>query len=298
MAGFDFYLDGRYGGYLSDFSTYNGVSDTVNIHISETSMDGGFGAGGTGYYSLGGDLYSVEDSFRLIMPTGWYVYADYEGMAGETTNHYMLIADAGGVVRGTLVFTGVIHHCFTKGAMIETPSGPMPIENLQVGDLVETKDHGAQQIRWIGSSIITGETLAQFPEMRPIRINAGALGDNETQLVSPAHRMLLNNWQAETLFGKPEVLASARSLINDHSITVAHDINEVEYFHVLFDNHEIIHVDGAWSESFHPSGLGNDPASRATRAEVLALFPDLDDQAQKPTARATLCDKDVSVIWE
>ncbi|MEE4187556.1 MAG: Hint domain-containing protein, partial [Roseobacter sp.] len=41
--------------------------------------------------------------------------------------------------------------CLTRGTLIRTPSGDVPIESLNVGDLVCTMHHGAQQIRWIGS---------------------------------------------------------------------------------------------------------------------------------------------------
>ncbi|MEM9228823.1 MAG: Hint domain-containing protein, partial [Pseudomonadota bacterium] len=52
---------------------------------------------------------------------------------------------------------------------------------------------------------------------------------------------------------------------------------EVEYFHVLFDRHQVIFAEGAATESFHP-GEASDAMSDATRAEILELFPHLEGE--------------------
>ena len=49
-------------------------------------------------------------------------------------------ADPGGVI------------CFTPRTRILTPRGPVPVGLLREGDLVQTKDSGAQPICWIGSA--------------------------------------------------------------------------------------------------------------------------------------------------
>ena len=53
--------------------------------------------------------------------------------------------------------------------------------------------------------------------------------------------MLLQGWQAELLYWEREVLVTAQSLVNDHSI-IRVEGGEVEYFHMLFDTHEIIYA--------------------------------------------------------
>ncbi|MCH2166022.1 MAG: Hint domain-containing protein [Marinovum sp.] len=161
--------------------------------------------------------------------------------------------------------------CLARGTRIATVSGDRCIEGLVAGDLVLTMDRGYQPIRWIGSSKVpaTGD-------LAPILIRKGALGNNRDLRVSPQHRMLLQGWQAEMLFGEQEVLATARSLVNDHSI-LRDEGGEVEYFHMLFDTHEIIYAEGAPSESFHPGEQGWKALDQATRDELLTLFPELAD---------------------
>ena len=132
-------------------------------------------------------------------------------------------------------------------------------------------DRSYQPIRWIGSS-----KRPATGDLAPILIRKGALGNSRDLRVSPQHRMLLQGWQAEMLFGEEEVLATAKSLVNDHSI-LRDEGGKVEYFHMLFDTHEIIWAEGAPSESFHPGEQGWKALDQATRDEIVTLFPELAD---------------------
>jgi hypothetical protein len=146
-------------------------------------------------------------------------------------------------------------------------------------------DHGYQPIRWIGSSIVEGKG-----RFAPIVIEAGTLGNTRTLRVSPQHRMLLSGWQAELLFDEPEVLVAAKMLVNDQTIR-AEDVDQVEYFHMLFDAHEIVYAEGSPSESFHPGHVGWGALAEAAREEILSLFPQLEEMdftAYGPSARRSL----------
>ncbi len=103
--------------------------------------------------------------------------------------------------------------CFGAGTMILTDCGERPIEQLKVGDLVQTMDNGLQTIRWIHAN-----TVPARADLAPIEFRVGALGNTKDLTVSPQHRMLINDWRALTLFGEREVLATAKSLVNDTSI--------------------------------------------------------------------------------
>lgn len=196
------------------------------------------------------------------------------------------LQNAGAAVDGTLLNvenTAVV--CFTRGTRILTAEGERAIEDLAPGDLVFTLDHGYQPIRWIGSSTVAGKG-----RFAPIVIEAGALGNSRRLAVSPQHRMLLSGWQAELLFDEPEVLVAAKLLINDSTIR-AEERDEVEYFHMLFDAHEIVLADGAPSESFHPGHVGWGALAEAAREEILSLFPELEAQGfatYGPAARRSL----------
>ncbi len=174
--------------------------------------------------------------------------------------------------------------CFTHGTAIATPSGERLIESLVPGDLVQTQDHGAQPVRWIGQ-----RRVAAQGRFAPILIRARALGNRRDLRVSPQHRMLLSGWRAELLFGAPEVLAAACHLINDASITRA-PCHAVTYFHLMFDRHQIITAEGCASESFFPGAVTMQDMAAATRAEIVALFPGIESgpAGYSPTARTVL----------
>ncbi len=172
---------------------------------------------------------------------------------------------------------GVI--CFTPGTKIATPEGLTLIEDLREGDLVQTKDNGAQAIRWIGSRRMTGARLFAMPKLRPIRIAGGLWGDDVPDgdlVVSPEHRILIKGAVAQELFNTPEVLVAAKDLINGDTITVDAKAREVTYVHLLFDRHQVMWANGVETESFHPASAALQTLDQLDRARLLANHPELE----------------------
>lgn len=142
--------------------------------------------------------------------------------------------------------------CFGAGTLIETPSGPVPVEDLSPGDQVLTLDHGAQVIRGIGHAVLPRAALEHEPHFRPIRVLAGAFGPGKPDrdlLLSPQHRVLITGWEAELLFGAAELLVPIVKLVNDRTIRIAADVAGISYYHLLLDRHEILRANGLESES-------------------------------------------------
>lgn len=188
-------------------------------------------------------------------------------------------------------FAGASTPCYTRGTMITTASGPVAVETLKAHDLIYTCDNGYQPIRWIGSRGLSAALVSATPELRPIRIKAGALGAGtpETDLiVSPQHRVLVRSKIAQRMFGTDEVLIAAKQLLEVEGIDVAGDMEEVEYFHILFDRHEVIIANGAESESLYTGPEALKSVGQAARDEIFTIFPDLRDAAPDalpPSAR-------------
>lgn len=174
--------------------------------------------------------------------------------------------------------------CFTRGVCVDTATGPCPIEEIEEESLVHTLDNGLQPVRRVLAKKVDGTGA-----LAPVVFRAGVIGNVRDLVVSPNHRVLLAGWQAELITGGPEVLATARDLVNDKTVFRLR-MEEVEYFHLLFDRHEIILTEGAASESFHP--LLPDSVSRSAAAleELIRLFPHLAAEAETfgPSARITL----------
>lgn len=188
--------------------------------------------------------------------------------------------------------------CFTRGTHILTPAGEKLVEELSVGDRIVTRDHGVQPIRWIGATHLPAKALAARPDLRPVRIKAGALGP-ETPIrdlsLSRQHRVLVRDWRADLLFGCPDgVLTPAFTLINDTDIRVDDGgADGVEYFHIAFDTHEVIYSEGLETESFHPAADTVSVLSEPQREELYAIFPELEEGiAAMPAARIGLKGRD------
>jgi hypothetical protein len=194
---------------------------------------------------------------------------------------------------------GVI--CFTPGTRLATPHGPRLIEALRQGDLVLTRDNGAQPVLWTGSRRMTGARLHAMPGLRPVRLRAGALGPDRPEpdlLVSPQHRMLLKGRAAQVLFNVDEVLVAAADLVNDLTITVDRLVREVTYIHVLFQSHQILWANGLETESFHPAHAAPALLEPAQRDGLLALFPALatNPQSYGEPARRNLTAPEAAIL--
>ena len=178
--------------------------------------------------------------------------------------------------------------CFGADAMIRTDAGEVAASSLSVGDLVETRDAGLQAIRWIGKRTLTRAELAQSPNLRPIRISAGALGaglPGADLIVSPQHRILVRSKIAQKMFGTMEVLVAAKQLCQLEGIDQAEDMAEVTYIHFLFDDHQIVLANGAEAESLHTGAEALKSVGAAAVEEIFAIFPELRAGGDRPTAR-------------
>lgn len=165
--------------------------------------------------------------------------------------------------------------CFGRGTMIRMSDGTeKQVQDLEIGDSALTKDNGAQKIRWIG-----GRTVRAFGHLAPIVFATGAMENHADLIVSQQHRMLLSDWRAEVMLGSQEVLVKAKDLVNGDTI-YRREGGVVEYFHILFDNHEIIFADGMPAESLQINKTTLDGLACDARAEIIELFPELETNPQ------------------
>ena len=168
--------------------------------------------------------------------------------------------------------------CFTTGTLIACDSGDRRIETLERDDLVCTRDNGMRRIRWIGSKTLDAGALDLNPALRPIRIRAGALGKGlpETDLtVSPQHRVLVQSDLTRKLSGEWQVLVAAKHLTDMDGIDVVRDATTVTYWHMLFDGHELVQSNGAWTESLYAGPEAMKSLDSGARREIMRLFPEL-----------------------
>jgi Ca2+-binding RTX toxin-like protein len=307
--------DGTLGGNLSG----GAGDDTLIGGDGSNQISGGIGndilRGGGGPNNLdGGDgndtLFADEGAGNLIGGGGddvIYVGLNTGFVDGGSGNNTMLILEGAtfapfspGATGGTITIqlpdggTRTITYlnvpesnisvviCFAAGTRVETPGGPVAVEDLRPGDLVATRDDGPQPLRWIGRRTVPAEGA-----FAPIRFSPGSIGNHAPLLVSPQHRMLLSGWRCELLFGEPEVLCAACHLVDGDRIHRA-PRPFITYVHLMFDKHQIVFAEGAAAESLFIGDYQMD-ADPGLYTELLAIFPELLDPAhpaRQPTHRS------------
>jgi Ca2+-binding RTX toxin-like protein len=188
---------------------------------------------------------------------------------------------ADGTLDGTLEFNEIenVIPCFTPGTVIATPKGERLVEDLEVGDRVITRDNGLQEIRWVGRRNLSGQELLSAPHLKPVLIRAGSLGrglPERDMMVSPQHRLLINNERSALYFEEREVLAAAKHLTGIEGVDSV-EASGVSYIHFMFDQHEVVLSNGSWTESFQPGEQTLDGMGEAQKSELFGLFPELQE---------------------
>ncbi len=223
-------------------------ADTLNLPAGTVVADGSFGT----FTVSDGTSYSLT-SGTFTLPSGKTVtYSQFENGAGVP--------------------------CFTRGSRIQTPNGVVPIQALRCGALVRTEGEGNRPVRWIGRRRFGAGALQDNPRMRPVRIMAGALGaglPRRDLLVSRQHRMLVQSRIAWRMFGQDQVLIPAITLTALPGIFIDSEVTSVEYFHLLFDRHQIIFAEDAPTESLFTGPEALRSVGAAARTEILSIFPEL-----------------------
>ncbi|MGB3280261.1 MAG: Hint domain-containing protein [Pseudorhodobacter sp.] len=234
---------------------------------------------------------AVSAGSTIVLPSGQTVKLNADGtfeITGdgqiETKNFTYTVSD--GLGHSDIGFVKINSiPCFVSGTAIRTPNGEVMVESLLPGDLVITHDDGPQPLRWIGR-----RKVAATGSFAPVHIRANTFGNHRALMVSPLHRILIRDSLAELLFGESEVLIAAKDLVNDRSIRYVPG-GEVEYVHLLFDQHQVVFAEGLATESFLPGPQTSKSFEAEILAEICALFPEIDPNTGRgysPAVRRTL----------
>jgi O-antigen biosynthesis protein len=153
--------------------------------------------------------------------------------------------------------------CYCRGTVILTECGEVRVEDLAIADMVLTISGEAKPIKWIGKRSYAGQFIAGNRAVLPIVVRAGALAPEipvRDLWLSPRHALVLDG-----------VLVPAEHLINAQTIVQAEAVDQVEYFHLEFEAHEVIFAEGTLVESYvecdNRQGFHN-------AHEFAALYPD------------------------
>ncbi len=174
--------------------------------------------------------------------------------------------------------------CFVSGTLIETPDGPKPVEQLQVGQLVRAMDGRLVEVTWIGDRFFNRSDLEKYDWLRPICIRENAFGPGRPSrdlFVSPQHRICIFGWRSELFFGEEKILVPACFLVDDVNVVRVDDLRPVHYFHFMTDQHEIVLAEGLATETLFPGDMALAGFDAEKRRELQAFLNGV-AQAQEP----------------
>jgi hypothetical protein len=166
--------------------------------------------------------------------------------------------------------------CFLKGTKISTPSGDRLVQDLQIGDEVQTLA-GRKTIKWIGYNKFTKEEHRAWQDsVMPIRVRRSAITDytpHRDLYVSPLHCIFFD-----------EALIPVMYLVNEVSITqgTPSEMSTIEYYHLDLATHEVIYAEGALVESFLDDGSNRENFSNF--AQYARLYGDERQSEMTPFA--------------
>jgi hypothetical protein len=131
--------------------------------------------------------------------------------------------------------------CFLRGTKIQTAQGERKVEDLAIGDLLPTMFGGLRPVQWIGRYPIRKSDPSKpwVKDALPVRIAHSALAPNVPHAdlyVTSSHSLLIDG-----------VLVPAEALINGMTITryEACEYDEMEFFHIKLESHDVICAEGA-----------------------------------------------------
>jgi Hint domain len=136
-------------------------------------------------------------------------------------------------------------NCFLKGTRIRTVTGDKKIEDLASGDLLPGLFGGICPIQWIGrySFKKSDPTKAWVRDVLPVRVARSAIAPEVPDAdlcITREHALLIDG-----------VLVPVHNLMNGSTIAICDrsDLDELEYFHIKLERHDVIYAEGAPCET-------------------------------------------------
>ncbi|OAN75882.1 hypothetical protein A8B78_15440 [Jannaschia sp. EhC01] len=189
-------------------------------------------------------------------------------------------------------FADIASVSFLSGTHLTLASGKqIPVEHLNVGDVLLTRENGPQPVRWIGF-----QTRRAIGAAAPVRITEGTLNTSRDLRLSPQHRLFIWQRRDELGTGRAEVLVKAELLVNGDTV-VREEGGHIDSYQIVFDGHEIIYAEGIAVESLLVTGqtralLPQDlaltgSAGAAASAAAMELGDDAGDDVVERLSRAS-----------
>jgi hypothetical protein len=239
--------------YQATFSDNDGAYQGSGDSDEQVQIDGGsFNSTQGQPYKIAvsftdnnGDAHVEDFNFFYTSDGGWY-------FVPEPGSEFTTGATLGSYQSHTVGWDYDDVVCFVSGTHIATPDGPRAVETLLAGDKISCEDGTVKPIAFVLCRTFSANQLLENEKLRPVRITAGALGlgvPERDLLVSRQHRMVTKSKISKNKFGQEDALVAAIKLTMLPGIFMDPVIQDTTYYHIGFEDHEIVLAEGAPAES-------------------------------------------------
>ena len=164
-------------------------------------------------------------------------------------------------------------------ANIRTPLGGRRVEMLNPGDMVVTRHNGLQPVRMIWTWTVSEADMRRHAELAPIRLKPRAIGPMmpaRDLRIASGHRALIPGYKVAGAEDSQPCLMHVDAIASaSDAAFVDRSADEVTYYNLVFDQHEVITAEGLPVETFRPSPKALHLVDLAARERMISLFPNL-----------------------
>ncbi|GIT91106.1 hypothetical protein JANAI62_15610 [Jannaschia pagri] len=165
--------------------------------------------------------------------------------------------------------------CLARGAMLQSPRGPIAVEDLIPGDRVMTAGGGSTQIDWIGA-----RSYPSISDRRPLfyRVAArafGGQGPKADTLLGAHAQILIDSDRCKPLVGARQAFAPLAAFEDGMNVVAVQPPGEVAVYGIACSGQEAVLVSGMAVETYHPARTITNSLTRVVLSDMARLFPHL-----------------------
>ncbi|MBO9464801.1 Hint domain-containing protein [Tropicibacter sp. R15_0] len=228
-------------------TTYPGAtSGTTRVRDDGAALPGGTTSVGDGLDFDADNDGSFDDGGTLwgLTATGDPIIAfSSPFLTGGTTEYWVLSNSSSLTGNVGPVNSGTYTYCFAPGTLIRAAIGEIQVEELKIGDQIETTDGQLVSVKWVGRQALYKKLHGSA--MQLVRFKIGALGNglpSRELTVTADHGLVIDG-----------LIIQASALVNRTSIDFVplHELPDLfTVYHVETEDHNVIFANGTPSETF------------------------------------------------
>lgn len=166
---------------------------------------------------------------------------------------------------------------FAHGTPLQTPDGPIAIEDILPGDEVMTVEYGPQPVLWRGSMTCAPHPQDRCRNLTRIMTDGFGIGRPVRDLLlGPAARLLQRPRSLPTGGPMSQALAPVSALQDGATVIAVTPPSAVQLYHIALPVHATLRVGGLEMESYHPGISLRSALTHRNLTQFLMLFPHVD----------------------